>query len=223
MIEDGRPRVIDPADDSDDEAGLSIDEVCHLLQNGRRRGVLRYLRGTDGGAEMSDIAERIAAAENDTTVERLGHAERKRVYIALYQTHLPKLDDSGIIEYDRERGDVVATPAAERLYDAMDAVSPDAGPDPEPDPEDPDADADADRGADPESDAGSESDADRDADADPGSGRPAVGSSATAVVLSGLAAVLGVGVGRSALPVVAGLLLASTSHVAIGTVRGRSD
>jgi len=249
MIEDGRPRVIDP-DGNCDGAALSIDEVCHLLQNRRRRGVLRYLREADGTAKMSDIAEAIAAAENGTTVERLDHDERKRVYIALYQTHLPKLDDAGIVEYDSERGNIAATAAAGQLYDAMDAVSPGSrrtpeatgksAPQPEAEPEpgagaghEPGAVPDAEsEGPDTESDAapdvGSDAGPDTESDATGGGDRMpgrgvSVGASAVAVLLAGLAAVVGVSVGRAALPVVAGLLLASASQFAIGTVRGPSD
>ena len=44
--------------------------------------------------------EYVAAWENDTTVERIGSTERKRVYTALRQSHLDRMADAGIIEYD---------------------------------------------------------------------------------------------------------------------------
>lgn len=84
----------------------TTDQVFEILKNRRRRAVIRYLDSHDGYGELSDVAEHIAAAENDTTVQQLGSQERKRVRIALYQCHLPKMDSVGIIDYDGDRGTI---------------------------------------------------------------------------------------------------------------------
>lgn len=94
---------------SEDVPKLSSDEIFHILQTNRRRDTIRYLLDTDGPVKMRDIAEYVAARENDKTVEELTSAERQRVYIPLYQSHLPKLDDEGIIEYNQPRGIVRPT------------------------------------------------------------------------------------------------------------------
>lgn len=99
----------------DPPAELSKDELFHLLQNQRRRRVLLYLQDTTGEVSMRDIAEQVAAWENDTTVKALGSNERQRVYIALYQSHLPKLDDAGVLTYDQQRGIVARTQLADQL------------------------------------------------------------------------------------------------------------
>jgi hypothetical protein len=85
---------------------LPRDEIFHLLQNKRRRLVLRYLTEHGDDIEMREVAEQVAAWENDTTVAGLTSDARQRVYIALYQSHLPKLDENGVIEYDRNRGTI---------------------------------------------------------------------------------------------------------------------
>lgn len=89
-------------------SALERDDVFHLLQNQRRRLVLQYLienvPATD--TEMRAVTEQVAAWENDTTVEKLSSTARQRVYIALYQSHLPKLDETGVIEYDHNRGTI---------------------------------------------------------------------------------------------------------------------
>lgn len=92
---------------------LDEDDVFHLLQNERRRRVLAYLREHDDGdgVDMREIVDAIAAEEHDTTVQALRSKERQRVYIALYQSHLPKLDEAGVIDYDQRRGWVSRTPA----------------------------------------------------------------------------------------------------------------
>ena len=100
---------------TDDAASLSKDEIFHLLQNERRRLVLRYLRGTDGPVRMRDVAEQVAAWEHDTTVEELTSKQRQRVYIPLYQSHLSKLDEAGLIEYQKNRGIVERKPAADTV------------------------------------------------------------------------------------------------------------
>ncbi|WP_435159766.1 DUF7344 domain-containing protein [Haladaptatus sp. DFWS20] len=95
---------------------LSEDQIYHLLQNERRRNVLRYLHDADEKVSMRDIAEQVAAWENNTTVQALSSSERQRVYIPLYQSHLPKLDEEGVIEYDQSRGTVRKTSYTETLY-----------------------------------------------------------------------------------------------------------
>ncbi|WP_336023426.1 DUF7344 domain-containing protein [Halobellus salinisoli] len=94
---------------------LGKDEIYHLLQNERRRKVLEYLRDREGPVQMRDIAEQVAAWEHDTTVRALMSDQRQRVYIALYQAHLPKLDKEGVIDYNQSRGIVEKQPLAEEL------------------------------------------------------------------------------------------------------------
>ena len=88
----------------DEPVALTKDKIFHILQTQRRRHALRYLKEHDTPVEMRDLAEQVAAWENDTTVQALASDERQRVYIALYQSHLPKLDEEGIIEYNKSRG-----------------------------------------------------------------------------------------------------------------------
>lgn len=94
---------------------LSKDDTFHILQNERRRRVLQYLSDTDEAVDMRDIAEQVAAWEHDTTVQQLTSDQRQRVYIALYQSHLPKLADFGLITYNRSRGIVERTPLADQI------------------------------------------------------------------------------------------------------------
>lgn len=106
-----------PAEDTavesaNDSRTMSKDDLFHLLQNGRRRAVLRYFASHPDQRkfDMRTVAEAIAAWENEIPVEQLSSDQRQRVYIALYQSHLPKLDDYGVIEYNQSRGLIVPTP-----------------------------------------------------------------------------------------------------------------
>lgn len=102
------------------EPTISSDAAFDVLRNARRRYVLYFLR-EESPRELGDLAEQIAARENDTTVEALSSKQRKSVYTALYQTHLPKLADVGVVKYDRDRGVVWLADAADQLNPYLDA------------------------------------------------------------------------------------------------------
>lgn len=95
-----------------DARSIAKDDAFHILQNPRRRAVLRYLLEHDDRDQfrMRNVTEEVAAWENGTTVRQLMSTARQRVYIALYQGHLPKLADHGIIKYNQNRGTIEPTP-----------------------------------------------------------------------------------------------------------------
>lgn len=99
---------------------LTTDQIFHLLSASRRRQVLSYLRGAGGRATVGTLAEHVAAVELDLPVGQISSGQRKRIYIALYQVHLPALADSGVVAYDQERGTVELTEAADRLFPYLD-------------------------------------------------------------------------------------------------------
>lgn len=101
----------DPAETVTESLSISKDDLFHLLQNARRRALLRYFAAyPDHKAfEMTTVAEEIAAWENDIPVEQLTSVQHQRVYISLYQAHLPKLAEYGVIEYNQPRGIIKPT------------------------------------------------------------------------------------------------------------------
>ncbi len=88
------------------ETELSQDVVFDILSSPRRRYVLYYLRTTGETVKLTDLAEQVAAWENDTAPEQITEQQRKRVYVSLYQTHVPRLAEAGVIEYDKDSGDI---------------------------------------------------------------------------------------------------------------------
>ncbi|MEY7849686.1 ArsR family transcriptional regulator [Natrarchaeobius sp. A-rgal3] len=108
---------------SADDEGLSKDIIFELLKNRRRREVLAYLLEAEETVTLGELAEQIAAWENDTDVNALSSDQRKRVYVALYQTHLPKMDDAGIVEYDQDRGLITLADNADLLMMYLDTDS----------------------------------------------------------------------------------------------------
>ena len=114
-VEDGRPMAIGEEGTAAGE-GLSLDAVYHLLQNQRRRRIIRYLAETDGTATRDEIVGRLAKLEAETEGGHISSQARQRVYVALHQTHLPKLDRADIVEYAPDRGTVTPRSALEEIY-----------------------------------------------------------------------------------------------------------
>ena len=127
------------------DTSLPRDTVFHILQNERRRLVLEYLQGRDDPVRMCDVAEQVAAWEHDTTVAQLTSKQRQRVYIPLYQNHLTKLDDEGVIDYNQSRGIVERNAAADQFDPYLNAEGPDASTASEAEPTDQGESDDADR------------------------------------------------------------------------------
>ena len=89
----------------------SSEALYGLLADRRRRYALHYLMQRGEPVTLRELAEQVAAWENEKPVDALGSQERKRVYIALYQSHLPSMDREGVVEYDADRGEVALAPA----------------------------------------------------------------------------------------------------------------
>jgi hypothetical protein len=99
---------------------LSLDTIFEILKNQRRRYVLQYLREAEGGVQLNELADQVAAWENDKPVGLVSSNERKRVYVGLYQCHLTKMDDSGVIDFDQYRGSIEVRPQIQQLYEYID-------------------------------------------------------------------------------------------------------
>ena len=83
---------------------LSQCEIHGVLSNARRRAVLEYLGTTPRRVGVRELSEAIAAEESGQSPPP--RRVRESVYTALHQTHLPKLDDLGIVAYDRDASEI---------------------------------------------------------------------------------------------------------------------
>jgi hypothetical protein len=100
-----------------------LDRIFTILQNHRRRLILEYLRDHDSTTQ-GDLARHVAAVENDIPESAVTSTQRKRVYVSLYQAHLPKLDEFGAVDFDRDRGTVERTPQTDDLLWYLDRFDP---------------------------------------------------------------------------------------------------
>lgn len=105
-----------------DERALSEDELFTILANQRRRHIIHALLNTGESVDIGTLSEEIAAWEDDLTTDEISSADRKRVYTALQQSHLPKLDNAGVVDFDSDRGTVEPTPTLEDVEIYMDIV-----------------------------------------------------------------------------------------------------
>jgi hypothetical protein len=96
------------------------DEVFSLLSNHRRRYTIQFCKQEEQPVTLSDLAEQVAAWEEEKSVAELTSAERKRVYTSLQQTHLPTLADAGMIDY--ENHEIELTDDADDLDVYLDVV-----------------------------------------------------------------------------------------------------
>lgn len=102
---------------------VSEDELFDVLGNQRRRFAVHLLKKkSDETIAIGDMAEQIAAWENGIEMTEITGNERKRVYTALQQSHLPMMDDVGVVRFNKDRGVVEPTPALQDVDLYMDVV-----------------------------------------------------------------------------------------------------
>jgi DNA-binding transcriptional ArsR family regulator len=99
----------------------SRDALFSLLRNERRREVIHYLRDREEPVDLRELSEHVAAIENDCEPAAVTYKQRKRVQTALYQMHLPKLAEQGVVSYDRRAGKVELAAGAEECFAYLDA------------------------------------------------------------------------------------------------------
>lgn len=87
-------------------------EAYSLLQNERRRRIIEFLATMDGTeTDASSIADHIAELGDDRTA----------CYVSCIQQHLPRLSQSGVIEFTEQK-EVTVNPELQAVHDAHKAV-----------------------------------------------------------------------------------------------------
>lgn len=107
----------------EDDPRVSEDEIFTMLSNRRRRYVVHALSQDEADHDLGSLAEQVAAWEHEVDVGELSYKKRKRTYTALQQTHLPKMDDVGLIEFDKHRGEVSPTESLAEVDVYLEVVS----------------------------------------------------------------------------------------------------
>lgn len=126
----GASRGAGPGSDTDvsgvatatEDGALGHEKAYEVLSNTRRRHVIHYLLQRDGRVSLRDLSQQVAAWENGVDPDDVTAQQRKRVYTALHQSHLPKLHETGIVDYDTDRGTIAPTDRVADLRVYMDVV-----------------------------------------------------------------------------------------------------
>jgi hypothetical protein len=100
---------------------LAETEIHDILRNDRRRHVLEHLQESVGSVTLRELAERIAAHESGESPPP--RQLRESVYNSLHQTHLPKLDEENVVDYDKHRKTVSLQPGARDVNVYMEVVT----------------------------------------------------------------------------------------------------
>ncbi len=103
--------------------GLTKDEVFDVLSSSRRRLILYHLHRRSGRGNLRTLARDTAIGEVGEPVD---NEVVKRFYISLYQTHIPKLEETGLVVYDAEEKSVVLT---DRVADIAEVLNEETTPD----------------------------------------------------------------------------------------------
>ncbi len=107
------------ADIQSQQAQLSKSDIFGVLQNDRRRSVLEILH-EQGNQSIRSLSEEIARLESGE--EEPKSTVRKSIYVSLLQTHIPKMESLGVINYNREKDLVELLPAASNFDIYMETV-----------------------------------------------------------------------------------------------------
>lgn len=103
------------------QPGLSEHQIHDVLRNDRRRQVMKQLQQSVGTVSVRELSEAIAEAETGESPPPRNI--RDSVYNALNQTHLPKLDSLGILEYNQHRKTVSLQSSAREVSLYMEVVT----------------------------------------------------------------------------------------------------
>ena len=99
---------------------LDESEVYDILRNDRRRFVIDHLRHDGDRATVGSLADRLASEESGEAPPPKN--VRQSVYVSLHQTHLPRLDEAGVVTYDPVSKEVELLEGAEAVTVYMEVV-----------------------------------------------------------------------------------------------------
>ena len=97
------------------DVSLPEETIFDLLANRRRRYTIHALKHAGEAMSVTELSTRITAWETGADPETIDYDDRRNVHTVLTRTHLPKLDEHDVVEYDAEEKVVEPTPALEDL------------------------------------------------------------------------------------------------------------
>ncbi|NHN46684.1 hypothetical protein G9464_03620 [Halostella sp. JP-L12] len=98
----------------------SPDRMIPLIADERRRHALRCLLEHDA-LPLADLADEVAVRERGAPIGEIPAEDVKNVYMSLYHSHVPKLDEANVVTYDQETDAVALDEHADLVARYLDA------------------------------------------------------------------------------------------------------
>lgn len=99
---------------------IGLDACLGLVADRRRRRLVHQLRHNGNGeTTIDDLVDRLNESERAAAMDQ--PPDREELAIQVHRTHLPKLADFGVVEYDLERGTVQYQPV-EQVEAVLDSL-----------------------------------------------------------------------------------------------------
>lgn len=94
-----------------------LDDLYDALSNSRRRAVLHYLKQRDEerAVDISELSRVLVAWEQNVAREQVAYDDRHSVHTSLRQFHLPKMEDSNLVNINPQGTEVELTALADGL------------------------------------------------------------------------------------------------------------
>lgn len=109
-------------DHTNNTVDIEADELYRLLSHRRRRVAISLLEERGEEIVQDELARSVAAIESGAAPLEVNEKKYESVYVALYQSHLPKLDEFDVVEWDRECGHVAPGKELSNIAAIVDAI-----------------------------------------------------------------------------------------------------
>lgn len=113
--EQSHPSTDEVTSDNAGESALELDDVFEALGHSLRRYLVSTLVNGSNEATLSELSTKIASWELDKSENEVTDAERKSIYISLYHSHIPKLADLGVLDYEEQENIIVQAKNIEQV------------------------------------------------------------------------------------------------------------
>ena len=103
------------------ESILELQPVFEAIAHPRRR-YLVYTLAEATEWSLEDLATKLAAWETDTAEANIATLTRQEMYTSLYHSHVPKLVDLDMIEFDADTETITPGPHAVQVLRALEGA-----------------------------------------------------------------------------------------------------
>jgi hypothetical protein len=104
------------------ERPITFDTVLDLCRDKHRRIVLAVLAAEQRSLTVNDLRRTILTRNHHTPVIDASEEVLTEIRVSLHHVHIPKLESTGVIEYDSERQLVEPTEQFDQLQPHLSAI-----------------------------------------------------------------------------------------------------